>query len=167
MCFGCQLAALDERGPLQRLRVGSLRCHTCDYWRAPRPAHRRVLTASQLIAERMAANAPQRPGSRANGSARLGQPDEGAGSGDGGGFDWCASALRSAGHPLLAAEVALSKAGRCLVERDVEGATGVFKAFEHKESALRCGMGADTWVALRVGSWVPGRSRPAGSHWRV
>lgn len=108
------------------------------------------MTAAQLLAERMERGGPlgpqqqQQPSSRgltASSGRNSGGTGGGASGSTGGGFDWCAEQLRSSGHPQLAAEVLLSKAGRYLAGRDVASATAVFKDFENKESRLRWGQG--------------------------
>ena len=133
------------------------------------------MTAAQLLAERMDRGStpasaqqpgPLRPGTTGSGR-NSGSGAGGTGSAAGGGFDWCAEQLRASGHPQLAAEVLLSKAGRFLAGRDVASATAVFKDFENKESRLRwahtsgrggalgadarCGKGlAGTWLGSAV-----------------
>ncbi|KIZ01185.1 putative Intraflagellar transport protein [Monoraphidium neglectum] len=115
---GAGAAGAGPRGGADRLREEERRRRAL--------VQERVLTAAQLVAERMDRDGPA-----------AAQQGGGGGSGGGGGFDWCVEQLRASGHPLLAAEVALSKAGRFLAARDVAGATAVFKAFENKESSLR------------------------------
>jgi hypothetical protein len=91
--------------------------------RAPPPSPcRRVLTATQLLAERLDAAAAE--------WAQL--------AAGGGGYDLCAEALRAAGHPMLSAEVVLLKAARMLADGGVAAAAEVFKGFEAREAALRC-----------------------------
>lgn len=117
---------------------------------APIPMPRRVLTAAQLLAERMDRDAPAGGLPPQQQGASMGASMEASSTGNGSGFDWCAEQLRSSGHPLLAAEVLLSKAGRFLVNRDVASATAVFKEFENKESGLRCVLTADAFCRGRA-----------------
>jgi hypothetical protein len=131
---------------------------------------RRILTAAQLLAERMDATDPtahkQQPSRRTTAVARAAAATAASGGAAtaAGGFDWCAEVLRANGHPLLAAEVQLSKAGRYLAVRDVAAATAVFKEFENKENALRWGCEWDdgALMGMRMGvllcCWNGGRA---------